>query len=290
MKMKLRYELFKLCKSKVLLITAVLFLSLYFVLCAVIRPDLSEYPFDTSLYKMFCEKYSGEFSQQTLDEMNAELEQLTQQSQQPLENKAFTAEEYLRADNKRIAAQQKANALGAVIKRYQQLKSGAHLVYDLELCAYHIGWLRRLGLLLCLAMITVITLKIALDDHKCGMEQILFTTAAGKKKLLSAKQFTAALLSLFTAALFICTDIIIFARWELGDISSPLQSFRSFEQITFDISMKAFLLISSVVSIISFVLYSLLLTIFARLTKNDIAAAAISILILGFCAYLFGIV
>ena len=290
MKMKIRYELFKLCKSKVLIVLFALCISLYSTLCAVVQPDLSEYTFDTRLYKMYAEKYSGEYSQKTLDEMNAELEQLTQQSQQPLENKAYTADEFIKADNVRIAAQQKANALSAVIQRYQQLKGGAHLVYDLELNAYHTGWMRKLGLLLCLALITVITLKIMLDDHKCGMEQMLFTTAAGKKKLLSAKLFTAALLSLLTAALFICTDIIIFARWELGDISSPLQSFRSFEQITFDISMKAFLLISSVVSIISFVLYSLLLTILARLTKNDIAAAAISILILGFCAYLFGIV
>lgn len=285
MKMKLRYELFKLCKSKVLLITAVLFLSLYFVLCAVIRPDLSEYPFDTSLYKMFCEKYSGEFSQQTLDEMNAELEQLTQQSQQPFENKAFTAEEYLRADNKRIAAQQKANALGAVIKRYQQLKSGAHLVYDLELNVYHIGWLRRLGLLLCLAMITVITLKIALDDHKCGMEQILFTTAEGKRKLLCAKAFAVALLAFGTAVLFGCAEMLVLSRWELGDLNAPLCSFKSFENISAEISMHTALRLTSALHIIFFTVYSLVLTVLARVSKSDIAAAALSVWLMGFCVY-----
>ena len=91
--MKLRYELFKLCKSKPLLIFFVLCISVYCVICALARPDLSEYPFDTRLYRMYAEKYSGEFSQSTLDKMNSELEQLSGQAQVSLENKALSAEE-----------------------------------------------------------------------------------------------------------------------------------------------------------------------------------------------------
>lgn len=290
MKMTVRYELFKLCKSKVLIVLFALCISLYFTLCAVVQPDLSEYTFDTRLYKMYAEKYSGEYSQKTLDEMNAELEQLTQQSQQPLENKAYTADEFIKADNVRIAAQQKANALGAIVERYQQLKGGSHLVYDLELGAYHIGWLHKLGLLLCLALITAITLKTMLDDHKCGMEQILFTTAAGRKKLLFAKCFAIAMLALTTAVLFGCADIIIFLRWDLGNISAPLQSFRSFEQITFDFSMRTAIYLTSVLHIIFFVVYSLVLTLFARITQSDIAAVAITAVISSGCIYAVGMI
>ncbi len=285
--MKLRYELFKLCKSKVLIFLFTLCVSLYCILCAAIQPDLSEYTYDTSLYKMYAEKYSGEFSETTLDEMNTELELLTQQSQQPLENKAYTAEEYIKADNGRIAAQQKANALGAVIERYQQLKSGAHLVYDLELGAYHTGWLRKLGLLLCLAMITVITLKLTLDDYKCGMQQILFTTAAGKQKLLCAKLLTVVLLAVTASVIFSCADIIILTRWDLGDLGAPLQSFRPFDITSANICMQAALYLTAVLHILFFTVYSILLALSAHITKSDISAAAITLTIISPFVYVF---
>lgn len=286
MKMKLRYELFKLCKSKVLIALFTLCVSLYCILCVCAQPDLSEYTFDPKLYKMYAEKYSGKFTQQTLEEMNSELEQLTQQSQQPLENKAFTAEEYIKADNKRIAAQQKANALGAVIERYQQLKGGSRLVYDLEINAYHTGWLRKLGLLLCLALITVITLKITLDDHKCGMEQILFTTAAGKCKLLCAKLFIAALLAFITAVLFGCAELLLLSHWDLGDTSAPLQSFRGFETGVLTASMQTALYLSFVLKVLLFAAYSAALMLFSRLTRSDIAAVCITLVLASIVYYL----
>jgi hypothetical protein len=93
MKMRVRYELFKLCKSKAMIVFFVLCISVYCVICASAGPDLSEYPFDTRLYRMYAEKYSGEFSQSTLDKMNSELEQLSGQAQVSLENKALSAEE-----------------------------------------------------------------------------------------------------------------------------------------------------------------------------------------------------
>ena len=287
MKMRVRYELFKLCKSKALIVFFVLCISVYCVICVSAGPDLSEYPFDTRLYRMYAEKYSGEFSQSTLDKMNSELEQLSGQAQVSLENKALSAEEYISEDNKRAIAQQKANALEAVKQRYEQLKDGARLVYDLELNAYHTGWLRKLGMLLCLALITVITVKLSLDDHKCGMEQILFTTACGKKKLLCAKLTTAAALALMTAVIFVCADAVIIAsRRDPGDLSAPVQSFRSFENSSFIISMRIWLYISFGVRVLLFTVYSLMLAAFARLTESDIGAVCIALTVT-ICPFVF---
>ena len=289
--MKLRYELFKLCKSKPLLIFFVLCISVYCVICALARPDLSEYPFDTKLYKVYIEKYEGEFSQSTLDKMNSELEQLNEQGQVSLENKALSAEEYIREDNKRAISQQKANALEAVKQRFEQLKGGARLVYDLELNAYHTGWLKKLGILLCLALITVITVKLSLDDHKCGMEQILFTTAYGKIKLLTSKVTVVAVLALLTALIFTCIDLsFILGRWDLGDLSVSAQSFRSFEGSCFNISMLNALFISFCMRLLLFTVYSLVLTIFSRLTKSDIAATIITVGIASGCIFAVGMI
>ena len=281
MKMRVRYELFKLCKSKALIVFFVLCISVYCVICASAGPDLSEYPFDTRLYRMYAEKYSGEFSQSTLDKMNSELEQLSGQAQVSLENKALSAEEYISEDNKRAIAQQKANALEAVKQRFEQLKDGARLVYDLELNAYHTGWLRKLGMLLCLSVITVITVKLSLDDCKCAMEQILFTTACGKKKLLIAKAAVVTVLALLTAMIFSCIDLLFIAnRWDLGDLSVSAQSFRSFENSRLGVDMQTLLYISLGLRVLLFTAYALVLTFFSRLTKSDIGAVCITLVII----------
>lgn len=289
--MRIKYELFKLCKSKPLLIIFVLSISVYCLICALAKPDLSEYPFDTRLYKMYIEKYEGEFSQSTLDKMNSELQQLNEQAQESLENKALSAEEYIREDNKRTIAQQKSNALEAVKQWYEQLKGGARLVYDLELNAYYTGWLRKIGIFLCLAVITIITIKLSLDDCKCAMEQILFTTSCGKKKMLIAKVVVVTLLALLTALVFSCIDLsFIIGRWDLGDISASVQSFRSFEGSRLGVSMFTGMYISGVLRIIGFMVYSLLLMFFARITKNDIAATIITVVIASGCIYAVGMI
>ena len=162
-----------------------------------------------------------------------------------------------------------------------EITEGSYVLYENKR-------LRKLGLLLCLALITVITLKITLDDHKCGMEQILFTTAAGKKKLLFTKCFTIAILALLMGMLLSCADIMILARWNPGELAVPIQSFRCFASTSFNISMQTAIYLTSVLHIIFFVVYSLVLTLFASITQSDIAAVAVTAVISSGCIYAVG--
>ncbi len=269
----IKYELKKLCSAKALVILTAALICLYAMLCAVIRPDLSKYTFDTELYKMYISKYGGEYSQQTYNDMCAELEKQQKIAQQDLSGSSYTVDEYMFLSEQITAAEHKAQALEAVIDRYTSLESGQQLVYDLEFTDFINGYLKKLGTLLCLISVTVITLRLSLSDYKCGMESIMFTTYSGKRNILRIKLIIAIISASVIALLFgLCELIIIYSR-DLGDISAPICSYGGFEECKYGISLRSALYLSVPIKILGCILFSVLLFVVSRFVKNDIISA-----------------
>ena len=138
----IKYELKKLCGGRTLIILTAALICIYALLCAFIRPDLSKYTFDTKLYKMYVSRYGGEYSQQTYNDMCAELEAQRQIAEQNLGSTSYTADEYMFLSEQITASEHKVQALEAVMDRYTSLKSGQQLVYDLEFEEYINGYLK----------------------------------------------------------------------------------------------------------------------------------------------------
>lgn len=269
----IKYELKKLCSAKALVILTAALICLYAMLCAVIRPDLNKYTFDTDLYKMYISKYGGEYSRQTYNDMCAELEKQQQIAEQDISGSSYTADEYMFLSEQITAAEHKAQALEAVIDRYTSLESGQQLVYDLEFTDFINGYLKKLGTLLCLISVTVITLRLSLSDYKCGMESIMFTTYSGKRNILRIKLIIAIISASVIDLLFgLCELIIIYSR-DLGAISAPICSYGGFEGCKYDISLRSALYLSVPIKMLGCSLFSFLLFVISRFVKNDIISA-----------------
>lgn len=269
----IKYELKKLYSAKALIILTTALICLYALLCAVIKPDLSKYTFDTEIYKMYISKYGGEYSQQTYNNMCAELEKQQKIAQQDLSGSSYTADEYMFLSEQITAAEHKAQALEAVIDRYMSLKSGQQLVYDLEFTEFTNGYLKKFGTLLCLISVTVITLRLSLSDYKCGMESIMFTTCSGKRNILRTKLIISMIAAAIISLLFgLCETIIIYSR-DFGDISVPICSYGGFEGCKYDISLRSALYLSVIIKTIGCMMYSALLFVISRLVKNEVVSA-----------------
>lgn len=269
----IKYELKKLCSVKALVILTTALICIYALLCAFIRPDLSRYTFDTELYKMYVSRYGGEYSQQTYNDMCAELEAQRQIAEQKLGSTSYTADEYMFLSEQITAAEHKAQALEAVIDRYTSLESGQQLVYDLEFTDFINGYLKKLGTLLCLISVTVITLRLSLSDYKCGMESIMFTTCSGKRNILRTKLIISMIAAAIISLLFgLCETIIIYSR-DLGDISVPICSYGGFEECKYGISLRSALYLSVPIKMLGCILFSVLLFVVSRFVKNDIISA-----------------
>lgn len=269
------YEIKKLWCARALMIVAATALGLYALLCAVMRPDFSTYTFDPELYKMYIERYAGRYSEQTYDELCAELEAQKQIAEQQISG-SYTSDEYMFLSQQQIVANQKALALDAVRERYEQLED-RELVYDLEFQAFVNGYLKKLGVLLCLAVVTAITLKVSLGDHKCGMEGIMFSTETGRLKLIRAKLIIAMLAALAVSLLFCICDAVIVLRWDLGDTSAMLRSFIGYEKTSLDISLRSAMYLSVISRAAAHIVYSAVLFAVSRKTKNEIVSAVIAV-------------
>lgn len=269
----IKYELKKLCSAKALIILTTALICMYALLCAVIRPNLSKYTFDTEIYKMYISKYGGEYSKQTYNNMCAELEKQQKIAQQDLSGSSYTADEYMFLSEQITAAEHKAQALEAVIDRYMSLKSGQQLVYDLEFTEFTNGYLKKFGTMLCLISVTIITLRLSLSDYKCGMESIMFTTCSGKRNILRTKLIISIIAAAIISLLFgLCETIIIYSR-DLGDISVPICSYGGFEGCKYDISLRSALYLSVPIKMLGCSLFSVLLFVVSRFVKNDIISA-----------------
>ena len=269
----IKYELKKLCSAKALVILTAALICLYAMLCAVIRPDLSKYTFDTELYKMYISKYGGEYSQQTYNDMCAELEKQQQIAEQDISGSSYTADEYMFLSEQITAAVHKAQALEAVIDRYTSLEIGQQLVYDLEFTEFTNGYLKEFGTLLCIITVTIITLKLSLSDHKCGMEGIMFTTRSGRYNILRSKLIIAITGAAIISLLFGLCELMIIRSRDLGDISAPICSYEGFGECSYNISLKSALYLSVIIKMLGCTVYAALLFIVSRIVKNDIISA-----------------
>ena len=286
----IKYELKKLCSAKALVILTAALICLYAMLCAVIRPDLNKYTFDTELYKMYISKYGGEYSQQTYNDMCAELEKQQQIAEQDISGSSYTADEYMFISEQITAAEHKAQALEVVIDRYTSLKSGQQLVYDLEFEEYINGYLKKLGTLFFLISVTVITLRLSLYDYKCGMESILFTTQSGKHSILRDKLLLALAISVIISVLFSMAEQLIFLSHDFGDVSAPICSYAGFEGCKYGISLKSAMCFSVVIKMLGSIIFSALLFVVSRVVRNEIIAAVFSLGLYAICGQLDGIV
>ena len=279
----IKYELKKLYSAKALVILTAALICIYALLCAFIRPDLSRYTFDTELYKMYVSRYGGEYSQQTYNDMCAELEAQRQIAEQNLGSTSYTADEYMFLSEQITAAEHKVQALEAVIDRYTSLKSGQQLVYDLEFEEYINGYLKKLGTLFFLISVTVITLRLSLYDYKCGMESILFTTRSGKHSILRDKLLLALAISVIISVLFSMAEQLIFLSHDFGDESAPICSYADFEGCKYDISLKSAMYLSVVIKMLGCIIFSALLFVVSRVARNEIIAAVLSIGLYAIC-------
>lgn len=286
----IKYELKKLCGGRTLIILTAALICIYALLCAFIRPDLSKYTFDTELYKMYISRYGGEYSQQTYNDMCAELEAQRQIAEQDLSGSSYTADEYMFISEQITAAEHKAQALEAVIDRYTSLKSGQQLVYDLEFTDFINGYLKKLGTLFFLISVTVITLRLSLSDYKCGMESIMFTTQSGKHSILRDKLLLALVISVMISVLFSMAEQLIFLSHDFGDVSDPICSYTGFEGCKYGISLKSAMCFSVVIKMLGCIIFSALLFVVSRVVRNEIIAAVFSIGLYAICGQLDGIV
>lgn len=283
-----RYEAKKMLtvqKGLVLLLSTLLF---QIVLGVFAVPNRYRAAFDFNLYRQYTELYGGSYSEHTAKTIAANLSVLEKLSstRPTLEN--GTVFDYA-AQSERIAfAGQKYLALSAIQEKYSSMAQASdmhpELIYDLELNEYIRLYSLCLSAFLCIALLAPL---IMLNDEKCGMQQILFPTATGSGNIVAAKLLTACAVSTIVTAVCLLVQWILFsARWNLGDMSAPIQSVSGFEACTVQISIGHAMLFSSVIQVLGAPVMMLICCTVSLLLRKEAASVAASAVVTGISALL----
>lgn len=185
-----------------------------------------KYVFDKELYAEYIELFGGEYSDETAQKIEEEL-----QSSEKIVNETdltmlTDAEEIEVLSEQMILASMKLNALSELQSKYIELSECKEyhpiLTYDLEfteyIAKYGINWVSLIGMLFFIPMLM-------LGDKNCGMEQILFPTSTGRKNIVSSKLIVAITVSLFiTTVCIVIQGIVMGIRWNFGLLNVPIQS------------------------------------------------------------------
>lgn len=254
-----------------------------------------KYVFDKELYAEYIELFGGEYSDETAQRIEEEL-----QSSEKIVNETdltmlTDAEEIKVRSEQTILASMKLNALSALQSKYMKLSVCKEyhpiLTYDLEfteyIAKYGINWVSLIGMLFFIPMLM-------LGDKNCGMEQILFPTSTGRKNIVSSKLFVAITVSLFiTTVCIVIQEIVMGIRWDFGLLNVPIQSISGFEECRIKGTVLNCMIACSVIQIFSSVSLSMIICIMSSLLKKEpaiISATVILILISAFLAEKFSTV
>lgn len=282
-----QYELKKLLfvrKGWILLIGIFL---LQIAMALFINPS-QEYVFDKELYAEYVELFSGEYSEETAQKIEEEL-----QSAEKIVNETdltllTNAEEIEVLSEQMILASMKRNALSALQSKYIELSKCKEyhpiLTYDLEfteyIAKYGINWASLIGMLFFIPMLM-------LGDKNCGMEQILFPTSTGRKNIVSSKLLVGVILSLCITTVCIVIQIFIMGmRWNFGLLNVPIQSISGFEKCKIEGTVLNCMIACSVIQIFSATSLSMIICIISSLLKKEPAIFSATVILILISAFL----
>ena len=241
-----------------------------------------QYTFDEKLYAEYVARFAGVWSEETAQTIRAEKETADQKRQ------LGNPEELEESQQERLLASVQYNVLSALEEKYSRLESCKEkqpiLTYDLALTDY----LRKFGMnwasllaLLCLCPMLM------LGDAQCGMEQILFPAAIGRKTVITAKLRNAVILAAAMTA--VCSGIqfgIMAVRLDFGALNVPVQSITGFEQCALDLSVRSCLLICWLLRIPAAAVFVLLVCLLSVLLRKDPAVISSAAILVGLSAFL----
>ncbi len=256
------------------------------LICLTARFHAYNYTFDTNAYRIYAERFAGPYRAETAAEIAEELAEQINNANTPLPD-SLTADEYAEFSANISLAQSKIAVLQEISAHYSTLEhTGGDMCYDLELCdliaRFSVNW----SSLLCIAVLTVLIL---LGDRGCGMEQILFPTKAGKRRIQAAKLLTAAVLSAVVTALCLALQWGIFGvRWQLGKWDIPVQSLTGFFGCALQITVGQAILLASFMQIMAAVSAAMLTALCAKLLKKEIPAITAAVMLIGIGAAISG--
>lgn len=251
-----------------------------------------EYIFDKELYAEYIELFSGEYSEETAQKIEEELQSADKIVNETDLTLLTNAEEIEALFEQMLLASMKRNALSALQSKYIELSECKEyhpiLTYDLELNEYitkfSINWASLIGMLFFIPMLM-------LGDKNCGMEQILFPTSTGRKNIVFSKLLVAITIGLFiTTVCIVIQGIVMGIRWDFGLLNVPIQSISGFEECRINGSMSTCMIVCSVIQILSTASFAMMISILSSLLKKEpaiISAAVILILISAFLAEKF---
>ena len=245
------------------------------------------YTFDKGLYTGYVEHYGGEYSAETEEAIQAEMIELAEAMQQSDPAEMTSVFEMEEQSDKQLLNSMKNNAMIELQAKYSRLASCSEfqpvLTYDIELTDYvkkfGISWASLIGMMFLIPMLM-------LGDTNCGMEQILFTTATGRKTIVRAKLLAAVSIGFGVTA--ICSVLqwtIMSARWDFGKLDIPIQSISGFESCTVNISVKECILLFGVIRILSAPAVALMLCALSSLIRKEPAIIASAAILIGSSAF-----
>lgn len=248
------------------------------------------YTFDKELYKGYIEHYGGEYSTETEQAIQAEMAELAEGMRQSASTEMTSAFEMTEQSDKQLLNSMKYNALMELDAKYSRLASCRDfqpiLTYDVELLDYikkfGICWVSLIGMMFLIPLFM-------LGDAICGMEQILFPTATGRKTIVVAKLLAAVTIGIgVTVVCSVVQWAIISAQWDLGRLDVPIQSISGFEQCTVDISAKSCILLFGAIRILAAPAASLMLCALSVIIRKEPAIIATAAILIGASAFAAG--
>jgi len=282
-----KYELKKLIfvrKGWILLLGMLL---LQIAMALFVDPS-KEYVFDKGLYEEYVEIYSGEYSEETVQDIENELMAVEKIVNETDLSQLTNSDEIEAISQQLILASMKRNVLSALQTKYTELSECKEyhpfLTYDLELTEYiakfGINWVSIICILFIIPMLM-------LGDKNCGMEQILFPTSMGRKTIVSSKLLVGISLSLCIAAVFSIIQIIIMGiRWDFGLMNVPIQSISGFEKCQIEGTVLNYMIACNVIQIFSAASFSMIICILSSLLKKEPAIFSATIIIIIMSAFL----
>ena len=246
------------------------------------------YSFDTQLYKEYAELYAGPYSKETERIIHASLVVSERLGEYKMEYEELSSEEMREQNQKMMLANLKTAALNEIQNKYAQLSAckeyAPEMTYDIEATEYFqkfgMNWAALIGMALLLPLLM-------LGDANCGMEQILFPTITGQKRITLAKLLTAC--SVSAALMLLCTLLqwgIFSVRWDFGTLAVPVQSLTGFGSCTIKSSISGCMILFGIIRILAAPAAALLLCLLSVLIRKEPAAITAWAVLIGCSAIL----
>lgn len=247
-----------------------------------------EYVFDKELYAEYIELFSGEYSEETAQKIEEELQFAEKFVNETDLTLITNAEEIEVLSEQMILASMKRNVLSALQTKYTKLSECKEyhpiLTYDLEfteyIAKYGINWASLIGMLFIIPMLM-------LGDRNCGMEQILFPTSTGRKNIVSSKLLVAMTVSLcITTVCIVIQSFVIGIRWDFGLLNVLIQSISGFEKCQINGTVLKCMIACSVIQIFSAISLSMIICILSSLLKKEPAIISATVILILISAFL----